>query len=347
VSVTALEKRLTVIGSGLAGTLLVRALTSRGAGPITWLGRVDTASGSSVPCALVHPFVGRSFAPSPDLAEAWRVSSRWAEDLPSSCAVHRAPMQRVAGDDRGGDRLRRSWERHHEQLSAEMRAAFTLPPPPDGGRPRMFTYGPTFALDLPAAIRWCQAQLTVAATDAEVARLEALQLGWRVHLEGGDAFTTREVVVCAGAGARGLLRAHTDTGHLEHVEGRLVHQEGEPLRTFTIDRGHVASSATRVAWGSSFRSCDRPGADDAEAQLHAIESRLAAHCPTLPRLGDASVWSGVRVVDKQSRRPWIETVGQGLHVFSAFGSKGVLWIPLLAERWAERWAAQDAATKPP
>ncbi|MBL4686651.1 MAG: FAD-dependent oxidoreductase [Nannocystaceae bacterium] len=327
---------LAVIGGGLAGTLLVRALVSRGVDGLLWLGRTDPQSGSTVPCALVHPFVGRSFAPSPDLPEAWRVSSAWLATLPLSCGLHAAPMHRAAGDDATGERLRRSWQRHGETLREQFGPEFIVPPPV-AERPRGFQYGPTFALDLPEAVRWSQEQLPVAPRDVGVTRLEAVGHRWRLHFDDSPPLTACEVVVCAGTGARHLLSEHAETEHLEHVEGRLVHHAAPPLSRFTIDRGHIASSATRVAWGSSFHSHDGPRKDNSTEQLRTIESRLLAHCPELPRLRDASVWRGVRVVDRYARRPWIDTLRPGLHVFSAFGSKGTLWIPLLAQRWAERW----------
>ncbi len=331
------KAQLAVVGGGLAATLLVRALASRGLRELIWVGPTGAASGSSVPCALVHPFAGRSFQPRHDLFAAWAASRAWLEALPPECKVHSASIRRAI--DPGG-RLLRSLAAHRDALRVGFGSELRLPEPVGDGR--MLAYGPAFAVDLPAALSWCRrelAALAIAPRQDEVVRLEADDQGWCLHLRHGPPLRASEVVVAAGAGSRRLLEGLVDTRHLEHVEGALVHKRCPPLDHFAIDRGHVASTTDCVAWGTSYVSCDRPGPKDALTQLGEVETRLAAHQPSLPSLNPARVWSGVRVVDRLQRKPWVKTPRDGLHVFTAFGSQGVLWTPLLADRWASQWVA--------
>lgn len=319
----------------------MEALVARGVRQLTWVGDANPTAGSTVPCALVHPFAGRSFAPRPGLFEAWQTTVAWLKSLPDVCKVHHAPLRRVADSaSPGGARLLRSLKRHAAELKLGFGTTLELPTPPVPAQDTTLVYGPTYAVDLRASVQWCHNELArqgLPLRSTQVVRIEKLNAGWRLHCDDGQLLSAREVVICAGLGARKLLQEHVPTDHLEHVQGLLVHQRQPPLTRFTIERGHIASTRERVAWGSSFNSCDRPSPNPAMAQLEAIQSRLLSSCPALPRLGQASIWQGVRVVDRLSRQPWVANPRPGLHVFTAFGSQGVLWIPLLARRWAERW----------
>ena len=64
-----------VIGGGLAGALAAEVLHRRGARVRVVQGQGTRAS--DAPCAIVHPFVGGSFAPRPNVEQAWRAAQAW------------------------------------------------------------------------------------------------------------------------------------------------------------------------------------------------------------------------------------------------------------------------------
>ena len=69
-----------VIGGGLAGVLAAEVLSRQGA-----VVRVIERGGrraSDAPCAIVHPFVGGSFAPRPNVEAAWLASRAWFSARP-------------------------------------------------------------------------------------------------------------------------------------------------------------------------------------------------------------------------------------------------------------------------
>jgi len=237
----------------------------------------------------------------------------------------------VVRADPAGLRLRASLDRHRATFPDALSLRIEPDRPAEIG---FIEYGPVIAVDLDRAI--------IGMTEAwgrslqphadRVVEIEPHGPGWKIRREHGDDEHADQVIVAAGAGTRELLARWHDTSSLEHFEGMLVHAHGSPLPRFWIDHGHLASTSETIAWGSSYRSLDREEPTDPMARLQAIESQLRPWVPELPPLSAASTWQGVRVVDRRTRAPWVATIRPGLHVFSALGSTGALWAPLLARR---------------
>jgi glycine/D-amino acid oxidase-like deaminating enzyme len=321
---------IAVIGGGLAGAAVVDALVERGVGPLVWLAPADDAAASCVPCALVHPFAGRSFQPRPRVFEAWVESCAFFERWAEAAAVHRALLRRRWGGESGA-RLRASWQRCSPAITAALGEDFVIEQGDDE-----IVYGPVFAFE-PAPLVAALAQRAVAAgVSMRAAKVEALTgVGetWSLRL-GEGSLKARHVVVAAGAGTPGLLGEAA--GRLELHAGTLRVAGRAPLPAFVVDRGHLASSARTWAWGSSYAP---PGASpgDDDAYFAGLRARLAE---TAADVGEGRRWSGIRLVDRSTRLPWVETLRRGLHVFSAFGSQGGLWIPAAARHLAAQWVAR-------
>ena len=135
-----------VIGGGLAGTLLVRALTAQGVDDLVWFDADDRGRGSAVPCALVHPFAGRSFQPRPGVFEAWAETDRLFTEFTDAGRVRRAVLRRYWGGD-GGQRLRASWSKWsaHVRTGLQRTLSFDV-------TETSIAYGPVFAFEPGAVI---------------------------------------------------------------------------------------------------------------------------------------------------------------------------------------------------
>jgi len=327
-----------VVGGGLAGALAVQRCLERDLRPLQWFDATDQdlGRGSDVPCALVHPFVGRSFQPHPELAVAWRDSQRWLLSLSPGAAVHRAPLRRWIDGGTAGERLIQSYRRHREDLASL--AEFAMDP---GPRPAWIDYEPTYAFDLRGALVGMREQLAgegVVCTPGNVVELRPSEMGgWSVVLR-GLTVEARIVIVAAGRGTRALLSDWAPNVTLGEVEGTLVYGSAAPLPRFEVDRGHLSSTSQTLAWGSSFRRVGELAEDDTGHQLRAIEQRLRPRAAAWVPARAANLWVGRRVVDERTRHPWCGVLAQGLGVLSALGSKGGLWCPYLARRLVDALA---------
>lgn len=326
-----------VIGAGLAGSLLVERLHERGVAT-QWVDAGPTARASSCPCALVHPFAGRSFQPRPHVFEAWAHVQRFVADLGSAAQVHAASLVRRIGEGATGERLWSSWTRHETELRARWPGTLRAHTEDEGTR--VVEYGPVYGLSLRGAVQELHTRLRGEGIAARHLRVTAIVRGgdgWIARDDDGRTLTTAaRVVVAAGAGSRRLLAGSGGAVPLEHVEGTLSHGPGDALPRFWVDAGHVASTTQTVAWGASYRAIDRDDTRDHDAQLEAIAARLR---PRVERWPDrTSIWRGVRVVDPHARLPVARAVADGVWAMTGFGSQGALWIPWAADRLATELA---------
>lgn len=311
-----------VIGGGLLGTLAMQRLADRGL-ESAWFDVADSTRGSNVPVALVHPFIGRSFAPTPELLSAWQLARQWLETLPAAARVHRAPLHRVLRDNATGHRLRRSFERHRERLHKYVEWELGLVKGVES-----LTYRPTYAYDLPAALQALRASLlergALAYCGGVVSSLHPRGERWMLEHAEGD-LEASHVIVAAGRGSVPLLAPWTALPRLQLFEGSLQVGSAPPLDAFIVDGGHISSTQTHVAWGSSYRELGAPDNRDPQAQLEVISQAMAGWAD----LPENQRWTGVRLTAAAERKPWVDSPRSGLHVCTALGSKGTLWGPSL------------------
>lgn len=308
-----------VIGGGLAGVLAAEVLHAQGH-DVRVIDRPGSRA-SDAPCAIVHPFVGGTFSPRPNVEEAWLASRTWF--LARRAFVRESIVRRHLPETRPGSRLLASWPK----VDALARRLFThvVPPTED----RFVEYGPVLAVDLQRLLeaeRRAQQDRGIGWLGGTVDRIEAGPARWRVHLDGGGCLGAEHVVVAAGAGARGLLRPFADVGSLARAEGTLAWADGVLPGPFLIHGGHASGAPTRFAWGATYRMLEGDPRSPARA-LAEIDARLRAVGAALPSLSEARRWTATRLVDARTRTAWAREIVPGLWSMCAFGSQGCLWGP--------------------
>ncbi|MEM6296831.1 MAG: FAD-dependent oxidoreductase [Myxococcota bacterium] len=316
-----------VLGGGLAGVLAAQTAASMGRA-VTVLDDGHRRA-SDAPCALVHPFVGGSFRPRANVAEAWAASVAWFSRFEAH--VRRSVVRRHIPWTDAGARLLRSWP-HVEALAHTLFPHVVAPT-----AARAVEYGPVFAVDLQALLIDARADLERAGVTLQTGRaleLERTRARWRIQLEGGASVDAATVVVAAGAGARTLLRPHGDVEPLGVAEGSLAWAPGTMPGPFLIHGGHASAAPTRRAWGATYRMLEGDARDPTEA-MRALDARLRAVGADLPPLSQARVWTASRLVDRRTRTPWVRALGPNLIAFCGFGSQGCLWGPWSATRLAD------------
>ncbi len=315
-----------VIGGGLAGVLAAEVLHAQG-DDVRVIDRPGSRA-SDAPCAIVHPFVGGTFSPRPDVEGAWLASRAWF--LARRAFVRESIVRRHLPETRPGNRLLESWAK----VDALARRLFThvVPPTED----RFVEYGPVLAVDLQrllVAERRAQQERGIGWFEGCVVELEPTSGAWRIGLDGGGCWSASRVVVAAGVGALPLLRRFADVGDLARAEGTLAWANGELPGPFLIHGGHASGAPRRFAWGATYRMlegdprCPRRG-------LAEIDARLRAVGAALPLLEDARRWTATRLVDTRARAPWVREHAPGLWSMCAFGSQGCLWGPWSSIRLA-------------
>ena len=238
-----------VIGGGLAGVLAAEVL--HGAGAAVRVLEREGRRASDAPCAIVHPFVGGTFTPRPEVEAAWLASRVWFEARPAF--VRAEIVRRHLPRTKAGDRLLASWP-SVERLAARL-FDHVVPPTPE----RFVEYGPVLAVDLErllAAERAAQAARGIRWFHGTVTGLEPGPAGWTLRLDGGGRWSASRVVVAAGAGARALLQPFTDVAALAWAEGSLAWAHGVLPGPFRIHGGHASGAPTRMAWGATYRMLD-------------------------------------------------------------------------------------------
>lgn len=316
-----------VVGGGLAGVLAAEVLHRDG-----WAVRVLDAGGrraSDAPCALVHPFVGGSFAPRANVEAAWGAAAKWFGARERF--VRSDIVRRHLPETKAGERLLRSWP----QVEPLARRLFTHVVPPTEAR--FVEYGPVLAVDLAALLsaeRASQARAGIDWCTGRVHRVWCRAGLWSLELDGGGVWSTSRVVIAAGAAARGLLRPFTEVSTLARAEGSLAWSEGSLPGPFRIHGGHASGAPSRMAWGATYRMLEGDGRDPDRAMTD-IDARLRAVGAPLPALDQARRWTATRLIDTQTRTPWVLEHAPGLWSMCAFGSQGCLWGPWSAHRLVE------------
>jgi|GEM_PF-7043734 len=313
-----------VVGGGLAGVLAADVLAGDGCSVrvVDGFGR----RASDAPCAIVHPFVGGTFTPRPDVEAAWLASRAWFGARGSF--VRPDIVRRHLPETKAGNRLLGSWPR----VEPLARRLFPHVVPPT--QERFVEYGPVLAVDLErllAAERQAQGARGIAWHRGQVVGLHPVASGWRVELEGGGCWSSSRVVVAAGAGAHALLRPFTDVSALARAEGTLAWAPGVLPGPFRIHGGHASGAPQRFAWGATYRMLEGDGRDPDQALVD-IDQRLRDVGTPLPPLAHARRWTATRLVDTRTRTPWVNEHAPGLWSMCAFGSQGCLWGPWSAQR---------------
>ncbi|HEX7003095.1 MAG TPA: FAD-dependent oxidoreductase [Trueperaceae bacterium] len=315
-----------IVGGGIAGCSLAYALAKRGIEALLLdQGALGSQGASAVAAALLNPYRGRSGKPGPFDLEGLEAVRRISDDLQREgleAGVHRTGVLRIAADGRQV----RSWSK-----LPGMRRVTRVPSP----------YRAPHGAFLVEEGGWVEPARLVAALVASarekgarfienvrVLRVESVGGEWQAHSAGGARFSAGALVLCLGAGRV----AGVQLPHVEFIAGDQVTLVSETDLPYPIAGSvYLTAQRGRVFVGGNHRS---PGTDDPQApQL--LRSAAARMVPALAESAVERVWTGVRA-KRSDNVPVMEELRPGLWYLGAFGGRGFLTAPLLAERLAER-----------
>ena len=316
--VDALSPRAAVIGAGIAGAALARALMALGVRPLViGAGTDEAASGN--PVALVTPALDAGGGPRARL---------YAQAFARAVDLYRA-LGEAAVVGQGVEQLARA-ERDPARFRAVIEGGVfeegALTPTPGG---LVFEEGLCIR---PRAVTgaWLAGAERIT---AKVERLERTERGWRLHGADGVIAEADLVFVAAGAGSGALLGEEAlfapvrgqvswaEDLSLDHAlawGGYAAPFDGAVLFGATHDRGRVDTEVTTEDHARNLKSLGQALPDLAEqAQARALHGRAAIRATTFDRLPAAGIQDE-----------------PGLYLLGGLGSRGFCTAPLLAEHLA-------------
>jgi glycine/D-amino acid oxidase-like deaminating enzyme len=338
-----------IIGGGLAGLLTCRALLASGvaADGITVIDVRDRRRGSDNPGALLHPFPGRLLEPKTGVLSAYRAARAVLDETLEShpqVSHFRGPMVRPILAGEVGETFEASWREHRDDygvglddgmLSGDELAALG---PFAEDIEKAIVYGPAYCVDLAGWLGELRARFEdrgVTFVDARAESIERRPTSWRVEVD-GDSIAAEHCVLAVGA----HLGAWFPELNIRPTGGALlvVDAGALELNAATSAGGHIAPIDERrwVAGATWWHDDEFETVDDAQAAASIVE-RVKHLVPRIGELERVAVWRGERAVHANDRRPLVgEVPGQrGLYVCGGFGSKGLLWSPLMARALAD------------
>ena len=336
-----------IIGGGLAALSLADRLIDAGQEPES-IAVVDAGGAeraSSAPTAIFHPFPGKSLAPKPrrlrQVEATLRQIDRWQRQLQAPPIVE-STMVRPLRDDYLSERLCDSWagesgypdwfdgrKVHREELAemGEHLAAFES----------AFVYRPAFAIDLDALCEMFVGRLQeagVAFRSTHVDRLLRREGCWELSSDGESTLRAGTVILAVGTAIDTWfpeLSMRSRGGELLHVD-----LPGEQLDHIVNAGGHVAAHPeSGIVAGATYWNPANFDRRTSETARREILERCGRLYPPLRTTDSGTIWRGVRAMfgDHQPLVGPVETLPD-FHCFGAFGSTGLLRIPLHAERFS-------------
>jgi tRNA 5-methylaminomethyl-2-thiouridine biosynthesis bifunctional protein len=307
--------RVAIIGAGIAGAALARALTALGARPLVIdAGADDAASGN--PVALVTPALDAGGGPRAQLyAQAFARAVDLYQALGDAAVVGRG-VEQLARADRDPARFR-------SVMDGGLFEDGALTATPGG---LMFEEGLAIR---PRAVTeaWLAGAERVT---ARIERLERTETGWRLHGADGTLAEADLVFVAAGAGSGAVLgqdalfspvrgQASWAEGlSLDHAlawGGYAVPYDGAVLFGATHDRGRTDTEVTAEDHARNLKSLGEALPDLAiQVSARSLHGRAAIRATTFDRLPAAGIQDE-----------------PGLYLLGGLGSRGFCTAPLLAE----------------
>lgn len=202
-----------------------------------------------------------------------------------------------------------------------------------------YVYRPAFSVDLrdmtaTLADRLAEAGVTIE-RPRRVERLTRLDDGWRLESDADGALEAQRVVLAIGPGLSdwfGELAMRSRGGEQMHLRDL----EADRLGHIVNASGHVAPHPRGgIVAGASWWDPEDFGSRDNTAAARDIMERCEPLYPPIAEADDRVVWRGVRAIFGD-HQPLVGPVPEldDLHVFGAFGSKGLLRIPHHADQFA-------------
>jgi tRNA 5-methylaminomethyl-2-thiouridine biosynthesis bifunctional protein len=321
------ERRIAVIGSGIAGASICRALAAHGASPVLFDARRPGAS--AVPAALAAPRLDAGLGP---IAALFAQAAARAGDLyaavPGAILAGGVLQLPVGPKDPSrfaaivaSDLFEPGWL---ELLGADAASERV-------GEPC------ELALDMRGAVAVDPARVLAAwaplAIEGEVARIEPAGTGWRLDDAQGRALCEADAVcIAAGSATSDLL----DGFELMPVRGQATLASG--VETLALSFGGYA---TPMPGGVLFGATHDRGDRDLGARPEDDARNLRSVASVLPALGERLArapllsWTGLRAATPDYLPLAGAVPGQdGLFVLAGLGSRGFCLAPLLGEHVA-------------
>ncbi|MHA6288786.1 tRNA (5-methylaminomethyl-2-thiouridine)(34)-methyltransferase MnmD [Maricaulis sp. CAU 1757] len=297
-------ERVAVVGAGIAGASLVRALAARGV-EVDWLDQKGLAAGASgAPAGLLTPRLERADRPH---VRATLAAYAFARSLYGALeGFHASGAQRRARDDREAARF--------EALAEMLGEGFAWR---DG------------ALHM-ASAGWFEPERLVRAVanglDPRRAHVVAVdQHPDGVVLRDADGLVVAEADHVVHAGGHGAAAFY---GDLEPSAGQLAVFAGTPPEQPVSWGQYACPAPDGVLIGATHVRGEVAGA--MEQAIAGFRSDVASALPGLA-LGEVlETWSGVRATTAD-RLPVLGECGAGQSVLGGFGARGFAHAPLLAE----------------
>lgn len=322
--------RVAVVGGGIAGAAVVRALRTVGAEPVLIEASHAGAGASGAPAALVTPWVDAGLSPAAVLAaQAFlRAGQLYRSEVPD--AVIGTGVIRVPRDDADLQR----WLRVAGQpiwpagSISELDAADVAGLTGEALGPDGIWMSEALVLE-PAAVlgAWLTGTPTIRGSVVELTPGETVE----VRMEDGSRHTFDHVVITAGWGSAAL-----GVERLSPVRGQLFWAEGvDPGRPAIWGPGYAIPTRSGALVGAT-HDRGRTDVGVSEEDTTALLSKLSAPRPGLAaRLGEVRLEARAAVrATTPDHRPVCGAVGQGVWTLTGLGGRGFAWAPLLGEHLA-------------
>jgi tRNA 5-methylaminomethyl-2-thiouridine biosynthesis bifunctional protein len=322
--------RVAVIGAGVAGAAMARALMDLGVLPVVIEADQPGAGASGFPAALVTPRLDAGDAGIAGLAAQALARAAALYDATPDAITARGVLQ-LEGGERDAGRFAKVaaqpiWADGEMQRLEASETGEAIGEPSSTGALAMAgarAIQPNAVLDA-----WLPAPTVRIRIDA----LEPVADGWRLQGSHGQVVNADAVVIAAGWGAAALAPGF----HLAPVRGQAEWVEGRPGPAVAWG-GYVAPAPDGWLFGATHdrgRTDAAPDADSAARNAQNLAERLptlAAHMADTPTVSRAAIRATTR-----DRLPIAGAVpgSPGLYILSGLGSRGFTFAPLLAEHVA-------------
>ncbi|WP_271066947.1 FAD-dependent 5-carboxymethylaminomethyl-2-thiouridine(34) oxidoreductase MnmC [Caulobacter sp. NIBR1757] len=305
-----------IVGAGIAGAALARALRARGLEPQLFDGAGPAAGASGNPAALMTPRLDAGDGPPARLfAQAFRHAVAAYGTVPGAILARGA--RHLADGEKDA-------ARHQRIAASPLHDPGTLTPEPGG-----LIIHDGLVLDAAQLVQAWSGPVDRRA----VAELAPSETGWRLLDAAGQALAEVDaVVLCAGADNRALAQLP-----LQPVRGQCTVARGAAIPQAVSFGGYAVPTRDGVLFGATHQR-DRTDttvlAEDDQANLALIATRLpdlAADLAARPLSSRAAIRAAtpdhLPLAGPVPGRP-------GLFVLSGFGGRGFCVAPLLADHLA-------------
>ena len=340
-----------IVGGGLAGYGLAEALVRQGmeAEGICLLEASHPGAGSSGNVgAMLNPLPGRSLYPKPGYPEAFVYVRDWIAAQQAQTDTRftlRYPVVRPLIEELGAEQMRRSFARGKEVLdflearelsAAEVATQYPLLAPTEGAielRPGVAVEFGLLVRDLAERLREAG---VVWSAEGPVTQLEWTGQEWLCRTEHEERRAKR-VVLAVGADLDEWFPALP----MQMTGGELAvfsPPEGMALNCMVSAAGYVTTRCDgNWAVGATFWHGQKHSDFLQEEIFERLRGKAKRLIPCIVDAKPVSTWFGVRAIFRTDRQPIVGVVPTmpSCYLMGAFASKGLLWIPWMAESLAK------------